>query len=56
VFSYETKAAAASKLIIPVRFGNNTNPEISKASILPFSLKSRVILPLFKYLFNHLPL
>ena len=37
VFSYATKAAATSELIILVRFGNNINLKIPKASILPFS-------------------
>jgi len=40
VFSYATKAIAASKLMIPMRFGNKTNPKISKASIQPFSSTS----------------
>ena len=38
LFSYSMKVVATSKLIILVGFRNNTNPKISKASILHFSL------------------
>jgi hypothetical protein len=37
VFSYATKVTAASKLIIPVGFRNNSKPKTLKASIMPFS-------------------